>query len=272
MLHIRSTFQGKPDHFALYESGSEFGEACERAGVAFRAGDWYGGEGREGALRKLTLGDNALVGASEGLLESFQDCLPSTPRFRNVEDVVGALPNVPAFLAGAPQSMRRKQRAVSESAPISVITDVTSSAAISASDLLKRGAALLAFVRVLSAHRAVTLWCGIGLDGKGGGSSMVLWRIDTAPLDLARAAHLLSAPSVSRGLGYGLSYKLHGGRGGWPFGSHERQAKTGQERLQAVLGEQVHFIPPLFVKDELIKAPVSWLQRELARYLPVGEG
>ena len=199
------------------------------------------------------------------------ECYP-VAKAGGLGDVVGALPNVPAFLAGTSQAMRRKQRTVSDSAPISVVADVTSSAAIDAKDLLKRGTALLAFVRLLSTHRAVSLWCGIGLDAKGGGSSMVLWRIDTTPLDLARAAHLLSAPSVSRGLGYGLSRALHASSGSWPFHSHERQASTGEARLREVLGEQVHFIPPLFVADELISAPVKWLQRELARYLPSEEG
>ena len=271
MRHVNTTFESRPDHFALYDSGSEFGEACERARVSFTGSSWYGKEDKATALRKLSTGDNALVPASEALLAKLEGLLPHTQRYVNVSDVVGALPNVPAYLSGNPINMRRRARVARDDAPISVVCDVTSSAAINASDLLRRGTALLAFVRLLSDHRQVSLWCGIGLDVRGSGSSMVLWRIDTTPLDLARAAHLLSAPSVARGLGYQLSHKLHSSGGGWPFNSHTKQAATGEQRLRAVLGEAVHFIPPLFVRDELVTKPVDWLKREMVKYLPEEE-
>ncbi len=265
--HVETKWQSQPDLFALYDSGSEFGEACVAKGVAFSGSSWYGNEDKATALRKLTIGDNSLVPASEKLMEELSSALPHTQRYVNVSDVVGALPNVPAYLSGNPVNMRRRARVARDDAPISVVCDVTSSAMIDAGDLLARGAALLAFVRVLSEHRAVSLWCGIGLN-VGAGSSMILWRIDTAPLDVARAAHLLSAPSVSRGLGYGLSHALHRSGGGWPFQDHKRQAATGEARLRSVLGEAVHFVPPIHVRDELVTAPLSWLKRELARYLP----
>jgi hypothetical protein len=270
MREVRSTYNGVPDLFALYESGSEFGAACERTGVAFSGSSWYGNEDRASALRKLAVGDNALVPASEKLLGELEGLLPHTSRYLNIMDVVGALPVVPAYLSGVPVNMRRRAKIARDDAPISVVCDVTSSGGIGAGDLLARGTALLAFVRVLSEHRQVSLWCGIGLNVRSG-SSMVLWRIDTTPLDLARAAHLLSAPSVSRGLGYGLSYKLHASGGGWPFEDHQKQARTGEARLREVLGEQVHFIPPLFLRDELVTAPLAWLKRELAKYLPSEE-
>ncbi len=265
--HVETSWHGKPDLYALYDSGSEFGADCAAKGVAFNGSSWYGNEGREVALRKLTVGDNSLVPASEKLMEQLSSALPHTQRYVNVSDVVGALPNVPAYLSGNPVNMRRRARVARDDAPISVVCDVTSSAMIDAKDLLARGAALLAFVRVLSEHRAVSLWCGIGLNVREG-SSMVLWRIDTAPLDHARSAHLLSAPSVSRGLGYGLSYALHRSGGRWPFQDFKKQAATGEARLRAALGEQVHFVPPLFEKDELVTRPLEWLKRELAKYLP----
>jgi hypothetical protein len=267
---VETTFNGAPDLFALYDSGSEFGADCERLEVSFSGGSWYGKEGPEESLRKLAVGDNALVPASEQLLASLEGLLPHTARYVNIMDVVGALPNVPAFIAGVPVNMRRRAKVARDDAPISVVCDVTSSSGISTDGLLKRGTALLAFVRLLSEHRQVSLWCGIGLNVRSG-SSMVLWRIDTTPLDLARAAHLLSAPSVSRGLGYNLSHKLHSSDGGWPFNDHSKHCETGEARLRAVLDEQVHFVPPMFMSDELVSQPVKWLRRELAKYLPQDE-
>lgn len=278
MRNVETTWEGRSDLFALYDSGSEFGAACEAHGVAFSGGSWYGKQGKEEALEKLAIGDNSLVPASEALLAQLENALPHTARYVNVSDMVGGLPNVPAFLAGHPINMRRRARVARDDAPISVVVDVTSSAGINADALLRRGTALLAFVRLLSDHRAVSLWCGIGLSGKGdysrgSGSSMVLWRIDTAPLDVARAAHLLSAPSVSRGLGYKLSHAVHSSGGGWPFDSHERHCETGEARLCNVLGEQVHFVPPVMLGDDLLlKSPVDWLKRELGKYLPSEEG
>lgn len=268
MREICTTWGGKEDLFALCESGSELGREFVKRGLRFEGGSWYGGVGHEESLRRLTTGDNSLVAESDRLMRALEDQVPLTKRWKNVDDVVGGLPNVPAYLAGTPINMRRRVKLMREDAPISVFVDLTSSAGIDAERLFKRGTAILAFVRLLTEHRAVELWAGIGLNSSSGGSSMIGWRIDTAPLDLARSAHLLCSPSVARGLGYKFAQSLHRAGGSWPFRSFDKHKASGEERLRAVLGTEIKFIPPIFVTDELVTAPVKWIKRELARYMP----
>ena len=67
-----------------------------------------------------------------------------------------------------------------------------------------RGAATLALLRRLElAGHPVEVWAGYSADHRGGagsGSVAIVTRIDSAPLDLARAAWVLGAPAMQRQL------------------------------------------------------------------------
>jgi hypothetical protein len=241
-------------------------------------GSWYGSS-YEQFKQRVDTGDNSLVEESDKHLAKIEDQVPMSRGWRNVDDVVGAVPNVPAFLAGHPQCMRRRQRTMRDTAPLAIYMDLTSSAGISAEDVQKRGIVLLALTRLLVEHRPVELWVGTSLGsgasyrfGKSGPvSATVAWRIDTAPLDLARAAYHVSATAMARGFGYYMAHEeLTMPHGAWPFGSHDLHCRTAEQRLANVFaGQELLYIPPIFLGDELTKDPVGWVKRVMARY--VGE-
>jgi hypothetical protein len=238
------------------------------------SGSWYGctyGEFK----KRIETGDNSLVEAADKHLAMIEDQVPMSRGWRNVDDVVGAVPNVPAFLAGHPQCMRRRQRAMRDTAPLAIFMDLTSSAGIDAEDVQKRGVVLLALTRLLVEHRPVELWVGTAL-GSGGWrsgavSATVAWRIDTAPLDLARAAYHVSATAMSRGFGYQMAHvELKMPHGSWPFGDYSLHCRTAEERLKHTFaGQELLYIPPIMLGDEMTKDPVGWVKRVMARY--VGE-
>lgn len=239
----------------------------EKIGINVGHGYGWSGGSMETLRKHASQGDESLVSASEKFLAEIEDQVPLSRGWTNVEDVVGAIPNIPAFLAGHPQHMRRRQRVARDTAPLTIYMDLTSSAALSAVTVQKRGIVLLALVRMLVEHRPVSLMVGTS-KGRYGVSGTIAWRIDTTPLDLARAAYHISSTTMARGFGYGVDDAIHETGGSWPFGSYDLHCKTAAARLQAVtdIGE-VMYIPPIFVADEMVQRPVEWLKRVMAKYL-----
>jgi hypothetical protein len=270
MRQIKSQFRGKHDDFLLCDEPSELVTAFEQFGAEHRSGSsWQGNVGTAESLRRAQSGDFSLVAESDALVAKLEDQIIRTKKWRNIDDVVGSLPNVPAYLAGVPQSMRRRTREDRDDAPITVFVDLTSSAGIGSREVMLRGTTVLAFARLLTEHRAVTLWAGVALGGPS--SSTVAWRIDTAPMDLARAAHLLCSTSMSRGVGYALATAFGQNiRGSWPFSNFDLHKHTAQERLQAVFATELCYVPPIYLTDPLVSDPLGWIKRELLRY--TGQG
>jgi hypothetical protein len=259
-------FQGKRDQYMLLDS-NEVVPHMEQIKNQMSLSSWSGGETRDSLLRKAETGDEALVEASEEMLRLVEDQVPVSLGWRVIDDVVGALPNIPAYLAGHPMQMRRKQRNMRDTAPLAIYMDLTSSAGIDAKDVQRRGTVLLALVRRLVEHRSVELWVGTGLGNSREGAT-VAWQIDTAPLDLARGAFRIASTAMARGFGYQAVHsflKMHSG--GWPMGDFGVHLRTAEERLKPVFeGRELLYVPPIFLSDELTKDPVGWVKRVLAKY------
>ncbi len=254
----------------------------------FSARGWYGNHSKQQALRCLTLGDESLVAASDALLAKLEDKLPHTRKWQSQRAVAGGLVCVPEYLTGQPECMRIRRRLDRNDAPVTIYMDLTSSAVIDASKLLARGTAILALARALCEHRVVELWGGISLgessyqghaygrrSSSSAWSSTLAWHIDTTPLDVARAAFLLSAPAMARGIGYGLAPTLAGHshwNGNWSFGAHDLHVRTQSARLRAAMGAaEMLVVPPIYGTDPLVTNPLGWITRELARLTGQGD-
>jgi hypothetical protein len=275
---MKLDFDGRDDHYTFVDSG-ELRALVSRVGLHdkenFR-GAWYGDCDAQTAIKRLTTGDESLVAASDHLLSKLEDALPHTKKFQWQRVIAGQIVDVPEMLRGEPACMRRRVRARRNDAPVTIFMDLTSSAMIAASDLLARGTAILALARALVEHRAVELWGGVALgeraSSRHGGrdwASTVAWRIDTAPLDLARAAFLLAHPAVARGIGYGLGPPCANHatwNGSWPFGDHTAHVSSQSARLRNALGaSELLVIPPIYGLDPLVRDPLGWITRELHR-------
>jgi len=274
---MRLDFEGREDNYTFVEAG-ELRALVDRIGLGDHKdfkGNWYGAHNARSAINALTFGDQSLVPASDALLAKLEDQLPHTRKFQTQRSLTGGLVCVPEFLSGQPECMRLRRRMDRNDAPVTIFMDLTSSAMVNADALLRRGTAILALARALCEHRVVELWGGIALgDGLGGNrtqawSSTVAWRIDTNPLDLARAAFLLSAPAMARGIGYGIGPACGGHKtwtGNWSFGNHTLHVRTQADRLRAAMGtSELLLIPPIFGTDPLVTDPLGWITRELAR-------
>ena len=231
---------------------------------------WTGNMDYETSLRYATSGDLSGVPASEAWLNKFESLSPSRQAWQTVLDVTGSMPNVPAVLTGHPLSMRRRKRVLTETAPLAICVDLVSSAGVSAKNLQKRGALILALVRALSATRPVELWCGGSALPYGTKDTYHVWfRIDTAPLDLARAAHIMTAPSVSRGLIYATLSETAKSEGGlrWPYDNHTWSRANMRPVLSRVIGsEDMLCIAAPHASDRLVDEPEKWFSDMLKQY------
>ena len=134
----------------------------------------------------------------------------------------------------------------------------------------KRGAAVLSFVRCLSVTRPVTLYACNSVGGSRYGTHVIV-RLDTAPLDLARVAHVLTDPSVTRGLCYASCHHLakkelgRDWHGSWAYDNHSeylKQARTILMRASGCSGEAI-LVPAAHMYDPCVKEPVVWLKQML---------
>ena len=246
-----------PEVLAKYESRREISRFDSA---------WCGGTLEE-LRRCAVLGDERLVAEADRFLSEIEDQVPMSRGWRNVDDVVGAVPNVPAFLAGHPQHMRRRERVARDNAPLTLFLDLTSSAIIDAATVQRRAVVMLALVRLLVEHRSVSLWAGVGQDVGMCGAGYVAWKIDTAPLDLARAAYHIGSTQMARRFGYGVNGIVNRSGGHWPHHDASHTKTHGERDLRAVFETEMLVIPALQFNDKSVRDPVNWLKETMSRYV-----
>jgi len=168
-----------------------------------RESDGFCGGTLEKSIRLTRDGDLSCVEPSNKLLSQFEKLAYQTVKRRWQDDIVGSTPNVQAFLAGSPMSMRRRVKVQSNFGVIRVILDLFASCAFSHEDIRKRGAAVLALTRILAMRRPVELYIGSSSkDYAAHQRTMWFARINTAPLDLAHAAFVMTDPLFLRRVGF----------------------------------------------------------------------
>lgn len=223
----------------------------------------WSGEARK-AINGILYGDLAAVEPSDKLLSRLENAsVMPTPKFQTRDSVSGGVPNIGAYLAGVPDNMRQRRRVVSEAGPLAVVADISHGNTASAADIAVHGAALLALVRSLNLRRPVDLYiyAGIGDQKK---CDMVLIPIETRPLDLARAAHMLSYAGVWRIVAYDHIHHHFGTKGGWELGSSAAIRANGADICKRILGvDEVLYVPALSNNERSYRAPVEWVKEQL---------
>jgi hypothetical protein len=259
-----STKHGR--HLYLICDSEGFAKAAESHAPLDLCSEWSGNISIRESIHQTRNGDLSSVSESDTFMNRLEDQVFASSGWKNIYDVVGAVPSIPAYIAGVPECMRRRARTTTDTSPLAVCVDLTSSGGINAKDVKKRGIAILALVRLLANIRPIELYANVAL-GKDGFAGEIVCKIETTPLDLARAAHILTHPSVSRGMGYKTLQNKYHTSGGWPYGDVDRHRTTGRENLLRVLPVQdLLYMPPIFAHDAAIKEPVKWIKAMLKQY------
>lgn len=237
-----------------------------------QSASWYGGETREATEEKSLIGDRTLVPAAEALIRKL-DSEVSTPRRIWEPNVAGPLCAAPDVLAGRPTAFRRLREVPDERSPITILSITDSSGGIGANVLLRRGTAILALVMALARVRPVTLHVvGIGIGEDGSGETVLCTQVQTAPLDIARAAYVLTSQGFARRLTYGVSAELNGDNGSWPNGFRYGSPDGGgyYAKLAKALSPdpaRTLVIGAAQFHDPILTQPVEWINDQVRRFI-----
>lgn len=255
-----------------YDSLGAFANDCREARVeskysSARHSGWWGGDSISKLMDKCLAGEESHIAKAEELLDHLRDEI-EIPKPQWNPSPYGAFPDVGAFLAGEVECMRHIRSDPSMTAPVRVYYDPTSSAAIDSDTLVQRGVAALALAMALAQMRPVELWTFSDLDSHGDGLALICAKIQTNPLMLSEACFALCNPGYARGLTYGLAEIRMGFQGMWGFGSNDHhQARRTQTMREALGADPMDIvIPGIHAKDELVKDPVGFIKRELAKF------
>lgn len=261
-----------------FDSPAALAAAYRKLPEDYRRGEdrdrsWIGGSALD-AAKMCSTGDDRLVAEAEKMLDLFQVSAP-TLRPEWSASVFGAYPMVPDALGGNPESMRRLTQVGTDFAPIRLFIATTSSGGINHEQLTKRGTALLALTMILSAIRPVELYAIATMEGDktatradkvDAGACLLVTRINSQPLDLATACHVLTSVALDRGVTHKLGLD-HGFRGGWSWGMDPSTAKA-REKLGAAL-DATHrdiVVPGAWLYDQTVTDPIGYVRKELREF------
>lgn len=195
-----------PEEFHEYCSNPKVRTAHSSGGHTLPTSDW-GGANYDGALKSLLQGDADRAVLAAKLFDEVVIAQTETlGRSVIAPSIVGHTPNVPAVIAGMPETMLTRQvtQQLASNAPIRVVVDLFASWQITQQEFIKRGVAALAFTMVMNTIRPIDLYVA-----HTGGSMHIpnsavahIIKVDTKPLDLPRAVWMMSDPSFFRRLGF----------------------------------------------------------------------
>lgn len=265
--------KGVTEHVTTFDSLAEIPALVSEKGVKVNSGGWAGGLSQDNAMEFCRTGNASQVAKSDEYLTRLEGLIKiDTHAMRWQDNVSGSIPNVPAYIAGHPLSMRRRTRESSEFSPLAIVIDTTISAGINKDTIQKRGAAILALVRLLGFVRPVELYVACGVGTNAGGAHWIFARINTSPLDLASAGFALCHPAFPRGICYEIARRSQDSfNGHWPYNEHDKSVKHFHDICQRWLPHMDEFLalPGVHYNDPATTNPEQWIKEKLAIFAPM---
>ena len=265
--------KGVTEHVITFDSLVEIPGLVSERGVTVNSDKWAGGLGHIQAMEFCLTGDHSQVAKSDEYLTRLESLIKiDTHAMRWQDNVSGSIPNVPAYIAGHPLAMRRRTRESSEFSPLAIVVDTTISAGIDKDTIQKRGAAILALVRLLGSVRPIELYVACGVGTTTGGANWIFARINTSPLDLASAGFALCHPTFPRGICYEIARRSQDGfNGQWPYNDHDTSVKHFHDICQRWLPHVAEFLalPGAHYNDPAATDPEQWIKEKLAIFAPM---
>ncbi len=234
----------------------------------------WGGGGWDASTHNLLNGSTQRLEQAEKLIEDMNDHQVFTtgmPYYAPA--VVGAFPNVPAYIIGEPLDMYAKKDFPSESntSPLIVWVETVVSGGRSLSELNARGVCALAFAMAMNKVRPTQVYAVSALGGHSSyTTSVISVRIESTPLDLGRAVFMLTDEAYARNLNFAASNTLMGNQstGNWAWGGYPTSDEYQQCVRAAVEAEkQDVYIPGGHLTDSLmLRNPIKWVKNMIAKH------
>lgn len=226
----------------------------------------------EAKIRALK-GDMAIADRASALIDRIE------PEVGEIFDHVwehsyaGSRVDVPGYLSGRPDHMRRRIQKETHGLTVTVYFDLTSSMGIDALDLVTRGCSVIAFLETLQRARI-----GVELIAMVGCSSHTepdreIWGlipIDSKPLDISSASFVLAHPAFPRNLVYKLLENENGFTGGLSKFANTYGNPAIEQKFRDYLGckPQDVVVPFAHLRDPLIwQDPKKWVEERVKQCL-----
>jgi hypothetical protein len=265
--------------FKRFESPEEYADYIEGNGETYATqtydDDWAGCS-RDKAIATLRNGDTKMLERAQAILDKVDlSHLQSVGMPILAPCVAGFVPNVPAAIIGHPEAMFKRTMVdnPSVSAPLTVYVDTTVSAGVSVNSLISRGVAILAFILAAETIRPVDLYCvSLGSSPSNMRQAVgAVCKVQSRPMDLARAVWMLTDPGYSRRCRTEAQYAQHGKRndpGNWLFNIAPTSPQY-ESTVREVIGCEPTdvFMKGGYLFDQLMLSdPVAWVQKMLDQH------
>lgn len=197
----RRNLSAAPARVDSFASMADFVRAVNEVRGADRdsaSNDGWAGGSWDDAVRYALDGDLSQVKTAEELVDSL-DSEIETDGTRPIwmPSVVGALPLVPAYLAGTPEAMLAKTDVPDVRGDVEIWANTTVSSKCSNADMVRHGVVILAFAMALSRVRNVRLVIYSSCE-----AASVAIRL-SSPIDYSEVCAAFCQPSITRKLFYG---------------------------------------------------------------------
>ncbi len=193
-------------------------------------------------------------------IESSIENLPATSGLLTVRGPFGGRADMGAWLAGAPDPMRRRARRATETAPVKVIVGNFVSYGVSAADYQKRSGAIIAFLLLVQRYRPVELYCSIESNLADKTPVFGLVALESKPLNLSETGFVIGHPAFSRVWGFSWLEAQ-----GVPSSIPCLHVPVSEKRTMLGLADCDVYINSLSLHDPLKDKPIEWIKSELAR-------
>lgn len=247
--------------YALSEWAASLGVGTDRSlGYYTGRDDLDPFEGAKQGVRLLKTGDDTFVEEARKLLQEFSEGIVS-PHFTWEHNMVGAFPDVPAYLSGDPENMWFKANNPSDRTPLRIYVGIGCSWSITPDQLRQRGIVLAALAMALSEVRPIYITpFANSYDYSGTNHGMFSWDISTSPLVLSELLAVMSDVRIVRYVWIPLIKKFFPPTAaGVPFVDIRRQ------HIPNIRDEDL-YIAPISSRDPLLDDPITWLKTNVAKY------
>jgi len=242
-----------------------------------RADYWFGNLSHAECCERSLHGDESLVAKASEVLNLAEAQIPETRKYQWQDAPAGYFPNIPAYLAGHPCSMRRRTKVLCELGPINIYVCTTCSAATSADYMLNRGAAIVALVQKLQSLRPVNLFAVAELQGATDDAFTGVFRFDTKPVNLAQIAFCFSHVGFTRSVTYNEGQRRDNFNGNWSRQYHRYGGEELRPEYLTWIRNEIQaspediYIPAVNIQQTIGKDPVRWVNETLAETLKQAE-
>lgn len=227
-----------------------------------------GGDKTLEVVKKGYSGDLSLVALAEEQMAEIESKI-ETPKLGWTRSVAGAFCSVPDVLAGLPTPMRKRVHTLDETAPITIIVGTASSGGLSENVFKRRGITIIALVMALAKVRPISLQIMDPSWGppKENGETVIMARVNTTPLDLATACHVLSDIYFTTTVMYALERHVTG-KVQWPLAYSRNQDAyyAGLIERLGLIQKDTLIVKDAYLGDEMIQQPIKWLNDQVTRF------